>query len=350
MSEPLPNEPLLNELRAAKPVAPPALRERVRLLAAQEPAPEPFLARLARLRPQRRTLLLAAPAAVALALAAGTVIGLTQGDLGLRGDEQSASGRSATLDSASSEAAGDATKESAPATGGTGLVAPSPGELQRFQAELSLRVEDVDALSDATQRAQRIALRYGGSVSSLQYDATPGGSGSAQIALRIPTARVQSALAELSQLGTIVGQRFGIEGLQPTVDDLGRQIAEAEQQVARLVRQLERTGLADEERAALRIQLDDARRRLAELRAQLAATEAEGRTSTIFLTLTTEDVQAIPAGNSRLDDVKDVLVWEGLVLLYLLVITGPFVLLAVLVWLALRLHRRREQARLLERN
>ena len=40
------SEPLLHEIRAAKPLAPSALRERVRALSAQEPAREPFLARL----------------------------------------------------------------------------------------------------------------------------------------------------------------------------------------------------------------------------------------------------------------------------------------------------------------
>ncbi len=346
------SEQLLSELRAAKPAAPPALRERVRALAAQEPAPEPFLARLARLRPTRQALLVAAPATVALALAAGTVIGLTQGDLGLRGDEQAASGGgTATRGAIESAPADDSAKNAAPPIGGgTGLVAPDPGQLQRYQAELSLRVEDVDALSSATQRAQRIALRYGGSVASLQYDAAPGGSGSAQIALRVPTARVQSALAELSQLGTIIGQRFGIEDLQVQADTLQTQLEEVQREIADLNARLGRAGISDAERSVLQSRLASAREQRAALQESLRGTNAEGRTATVFLTLTTEDVQAIPVGNSRLDDVKDVLAWEGLVLLYLAVIAGPFILLGVLVWLALRLLRRREQTRLLAEN
>ena len=39
------SESLLNEIRATKPVAPSALRDRVRALSAAEPAREPFLAR-----------------------------------------------------------------------------------------------------------------------------------------------------------------------------------------------------------------------------------------------------------------------------------------------------------------
>ena len=99
-----------------------------------------------------------------------------------------------------------------------GAVPPAPGQLQRYEAELRLQVDDVEALSSATKRAQRIALAHGGSIASLQYDAPAEGVGAAQITLRIPTAEVQSALAELSALGTIVGQRYGIDDLQQQAD------------------------------------------------------------------------------------------------------------------------------------
>ncbi len=67
------SESLLNEIRAAKPVAPSTLRDRVRALSAEEPAREPFLARL-----RWRQLVLVAPATLVLALSAATVIGLTR--------------------------------------------------------------------------------------------------------------------------------------------------------------------------------------------------------------------------------------------------------------------------------
>jgi hypothetical protein len=48
--------------------------------------------------------------------------------------------------------------------------------------------------------------------------------------------------------------------------------------------------------------------------------------------------------------VKDVLAWEAIALLYGVVVAGPFVVLGILVWLALRWSRRRETSRLLEQN
>jgi hypothetical protein len=68
------------------------------------------------------------------------------------------------------------------------------------------------------------------------------------------------------------------------------------------------------------------------------------------VSLTTEESAATPAGGGRLDGIKDVLVWEAVAALYLLVVAGPILLLGLLVWLAIRWTRRRETARLLEQN
>ena len=124
-------------------------------------------------------------------------------------------------------------------------IAPVPGQLQRFEAELRLRVDDVEALSTATKRAQQIAIQHDGSVASLQYDAPAEGVGGAQITLRIPTARVQSAMSQLSQLGTILGQRYGIEDLQVQSDSLQTQIEQTQRRIAQILTQLESTTLSE---------------------------------------------------------------------------------------------------------
>ena len=247
-----------------------------------------------------------------------------------------------------SEAAPPATKAVGDAD--AGAVAPAPGQLQRFEAELSLRVDDVDALSDATKQAQQIARGHGGTVSSLQYDAPSQGVGTSQITLRIPTAQVEGALAELSQLGTILGQRYGIQDLQQQADSLQTQIEQTQRRIAQILAQLGSPTLSDENRVVLQSRLASNRQKLTDLRAAMRSTRAEAATSTVYVSLTTEEIQASPVGGSRLDDVKDVLAWEAIAALYVLVVVGPFVLLGVLVWLVLRLLRRRETARLLEQN
>jgi hypothetical protein len=348
------SDTLLNEIRATKPEAPSALRERVRALAAQEPARAPFLSTLGR-RFEWKRLVLVAPAALVLAVIAGSVIGLTRDD-SVPGGRELAAGATgtATVESDATKRAFQQNLRALPAPPATAdsaaPVPPVPGQLQRYEAELRLRVDDVEALSTATKRAQQIALQHGGSVASLQYDAPAEGVGAAQITLRVPTARVQSAMTQLSQLGTIVGQRYGIDDLQVQADSLQSQIEAAQRQIAQLVARLGSTTLPAEDRVVLQSRLSNARQKLAGLREGLRGTNAEARTATIYLSLTTEEIQPAAVGGSRLDDVKDVLGWEAIALLYVVVVAGPFVLLGILVWLALRLRRRQVETRLLEQN
>ena len=356
------SETLLNEIRAARPEAPAVLRERVRALSVREPVRDPLLDRIRfTLLTQNlgwRRLVLLAPAAVAVALLAGGVIGLTRGDVGGRESEQAAVAPPASATNSDSLRVAPALPETslaAPsakdAAGGAGsAVTPVPGQLQRFEAELSLQVDDVDALSDATKRAQQIARDHGGSVASLQYDAPSQGVGTAQITLRIPTAKVQGALAELSQLGTILGQRYGIDDLQQQADSLQTQIEQTQRRIAQLLTQLESPSLSAADRVVVQSRLSAARQKLTGLREALRSTRADAATSTVYLTLTTEEIQAAPVGGGRLEDIKDMLAWEAIALLDLVVVVGPFLVLGILVWLALRLRRRHVETRLLEQN
>ena len=347
------SESLLNEIRAAKPVAPSTLRDRVRALSAEEPAREPFLARL-----RWRQLVLVAPATLVLALSAATVIGLTRDDAVIGGGDDriasSGAGEAATtapaFDSAQTQPEGALKGLAAPPDATRSAIPPATGQLQRYEAELRLRVDDVEALSGATKSAQQIALSHGGSIASLQYDAPSEGIGSAQITLRVPISKVQSAMTQLSALGTIVGQRYGIEdlpgaGRQPPVADRGDAAADRG-----ILGQLESTTLSDANRAVLKSRLANARTKLKGLREGLAGTRAEAKTATIYLSLTTEKIEPGAVGGGPLDNIKDVLAWEAIGLLYFAVVAGPFIILGLLIWLALRFRRKQVTTRLLEQN
>src|SRR5918994_1350510 len=277
------SDTLLNEIRATRPEAPSALRERVRALSVEEPTRESSLERFRFTWGWRRTVL-AVPATLVVALLAAGVIGLSRdgsSDQAVSGDADANALESFGADAAQAEAASPpSTRALAPTTKDSGAeggtVAPAPGQLQRFEAELSLRVDDVGALSDATKQAQR--------------------------------------------------------------------------RIAQILAQLGNPSLADENRVVLQSRLASNREKLTGLREAMKSTRADAATSTVYLTLTTEEIQATPVGGSRLDDVKDVLAWEAIALLYVLVVAGPFVIIGVLVWLLIRLLRRRETARLLEQN
>ena len=341
-----PSETLLKELRAAKPAAPPALRERVRTIAAQEPERESFLRRLS----LRRFVLVATPATAVVALVAAGVIGLTRPDTG---DEQLA-GRGVpasepeTLEAATGEAAPAQEDSATPAPPSAGVLPPTEGRLQRYDAQLQLRVDGIDELSSATQQAMRITRSLGGNVASVSYDAPSQGIGSAQLTLRVPVARVQQAIVQLSGLGTILSQRYGIEDLQPAADELAKQIEETQARIAQTREQLRNPDLRPAERAVLQARLAEAQRQLRDLRAGLTNVRDEARLATIQLGLTTEEILPVPEEKEgALDRVVDILRWEAIALLYVAVVAGPFVLVGLAVWLLLRLRRRREEARLL---
>src|SRR5687767_131121 len=104
-----PSETLERELRAAKPVAPAALRERIRTIAAEEPRRETFLQRLS----LRRLVLVAAPATVVVALIAAGVIGLSGFGTGTDGSGTFADGGGS--DAAATKTFDSLTREAAPA-------------------------------------------------------------------------------------------------------------------------------------------------------------------------------------------------------------------------------------------
>ncbi len=343
-----PSETLERDLRAARPVAPAALRERVRTIAAQEPEREPFLRRLS----LRRFVLVATPATVVVALVTAGVIVLTRpetsGETAAVGGEPARTSP-ATLESSTRDAAPAQEDEESATPPSAGALPPTQGRLQRYDAQLQLQVDGIDELSRATQQAMRITRSLGGSVSSVSYDAPSQGVGSAQLTLRVPVERVQSAIVQLSGLGTILGQRYGIEDLQPAADDLTKQIEQTQARIAQLQESLRNPNRTAAERAVLQARLSDARRQLRDLRAALTSTRAEARFATIQLGLTTEEILPTPVEDDEgaLDGVVDVLRWEALALLYVLVVAGPFVVVGVAVWFLLRLRRRREEARLL---
>jgi hypothetical protein len=342
---------LISELQTARPVAGHALRERVRSIAESAPEPRPSLA--ARLS-LRRISLVAVPAAAALAIAGAGAIGIARSDDVAR-DSVSSPLTTQTEDaSRSKESAAEPSlglASPAPAqTVSPGALPPSTTRPQRYAAELTLEVAGADELSRATQRALSVTRSLGGYVVETSFD-TQGDSGTSSLVLRVPTAKVQEAIVRISELGTIVSQRVSIEDLGAQIDELGRQEAVLAGEIARLEKQLARDDLTPEERAVYRARLVEARSELAQVRAAQAQAREEARFATVSLALRTEEGAAVPATPSRIDTALDeaasILAWEGIAVLYALVIAGPFVLIGVGLWLAARTRRRRDDERLL---
>ena len=328
----------IHELRASRPSAPLELRTRVREIASAQPKPAPW----AHWRfPVRRGVLVAVPAAVALSFATAGVIGLASSDA----PSTEALRQSGAADTTSTAEAG---KAPAPPQD-TATTLGAADRAQRVSATLTVEVSDSDAVSRAAQDALDLTRSLGGFVVSSTV--ATGEEGSASITVRVPVAKVQDAITGLSDLGRIVAQQVAIDDLQSTLDELEKREATARSEIARIRARLRTETLDAQTEAVLRAKLQTLRAELADLRTGISSTEAEAQMSTIQLTVVTPGAFGAVAPPSRIDRAIDgalnVLVWEGVIALGMLIVFAPFALVALAAWLGRRLYRRHEEERLL---
>jgi hypothetical protein len=347
-------EELASELRASRPVAPERLRSRVEALARVEP--ERRREWSLRLPSRRLALGLVALAILGSFIAAG-VTGL-DGSAGKRKvvgkavESSGAAGQARTPTTAGEPLRLGAPQASTHQKGRPADLAPARARLQRYDATVRLRVKDVDALSDATKRAMSITHALGGYVASVGYSTRAGRRGGATLVLRVPIEKVQSALADLTALGTILRQRTAILDVTRRADKEARQLTKLERDLARVESQLASGSLSGEERAQLERRAERDRVALKTLRVKHARLLRSADLARIILTLTTPTKQTSASSgrfDKTLDDAGAVLVRELEILLYALVVAGPLLALGGAAIAVGRAQRRRSDRRLLER-
>ena len=346
---------LVAELRSVPVAAPEALRARVRALGEPE-APASLRDRLATIR-WRRAVLVATPVCVAALLSVAIV----------RGFISSSSPRPEAATTVSRDAAARAKTPPASLV----PVAPAPvwgttttprgvvsagvggGRPVDYDASLRVRVRDLDTLSDRTAEAMQIARSLGGYVDSVQQSTTRGRPGEADLVLRVPVARVETALIRLSALGTVVDQHLSIVDLKQTLDQQRRRISNLRVEIARLVEALRNPALAADVRIRLQLRLQEARQELSRLTGANRATRREAALSQISLTLTTQRAAGAVTKDhqGRLERAArgagSFLAAAGAVLLFLLIVVSPLLVVAAAWFYGQRAYRRREERRLL---
>ncbi|MDQ2983638.1 MAG: DUF4349 domain-containing protein [Actinomycetota bacterium] len=324
---------LIDELRAAKPVAPPELRERVREIA-QRPEKRRVQLKL------RRVAFATVPAALAVAVAVAVVHGLADS-----GPVKKAA-RGPTTTNLQPARVRTAVGEAAIPVPSQAL-APDARRLQQFNIRLRVRVASVETLSDRTQKAMRTTRRLGGFVARANFNAPTSKRGESYLVVMVPVDRLQEALARFSRLGSIVAQHVAIKDVQKRAGEESSTVSRLERRVARLEREFSQNPTVGVER-----QLGKARRLLASAKRTRAATVRRAEFARIALTLTTKKRAAAAAHSSRLDrtlgDAAGILALEAQVLLFGLVVGGPLLLLGAAGMVLVRGHARREEERLLE--
>jgi hypothetical protein len=327
--------PIVLELRAAKPAPSADTRERVRALG--EPAPR-------RLALQRPSVLRAALVVVPTALAAAIAVAVVHGVLNAGAPHRVAVApqrhgeivghRAAARLKTARRALQTVPLERTP-------IAPAAGRLQKYEASMRIRVGSVDELSRATQRSIRLTRNLGGFVGSVGYGSHSGDRGGATLVLRVPIDRIQDAIAQLSQLGTILQQRVKVIDVQQRAGQQARVIARLRATITRL-----------EHNGTDAAQLARDRTLLAVLERRQARFVREASFARIALVLTTKQKSAAPAHAGRLHrtlgDAGSVLAREGEIALFALIVLAPFALLGAAAVAAARWRGHRETDRLLE--
>ncbi|HZT84436.1 MAG TPA: DUF4349 domain-containing protein [Gaiellaceae bacterium] len=205
-------------------------------------------------------------------------------------------------------------------------------------------------LSEATNAASQIVGSFGGYAQSVRFESSRQGYGSAFLALRVPVQKAQAAIAKLSTLGRLLSQQVSTQDLQTKLTHENSGIGSLRSAIAVYEQALQSGTLSATERVTIEIRLNNARRALAQLRHARNGTLAAGETADISLVLTTQSHAVVVPhhhGRSRfgrlLGSAAHYLAWEGIIVLYALVVISPLIVLGGLAWLLLRERRRREE-------
>jgi hypothetical protein len=354
-------EELVGELRALPTAAPEHLRERVRALG--EPTAAPTLLERLLVFPWRRSLLVLAPACVLALVTAAVIHGVVSSDeqrVSLPGKAVGAEAGAVRRQPLQGQASGDKHFDAAttppPFASPLSLpsASPTPGRYQDYEAWMTVRVKDLDALSDRTNEAMRVVRSYGGYVVSLEQSTARGRPGQADLVVRVPVARVEDALMRLAGLGTVVDRHLSIRDLQRAVEQQRARILQLKLFIARATETLKGSLPADV-RLRLQLQLEQARRNLSRTTNANKATLREASLSRISLTLTTQTVVPVTKkeGMGRFEraarDAGSFLAGAGAVMLFLLIVLSPLIVLVIGSLWGARAYRRREERRLLAR-
>jgi hypothetical protein len=366
LDDPIRMAAVLDELRARKAEPSAGLRARVTEVLVVPDAPR----RRRRLRPTRR--LVGASALIgACALVLVVALSLSQG-----GSPQAVSDLSGTTD-LQRAATGAVPVAAAPFTSsnnggfagaaGAGnappptqqhaaiVPAPSGTRLQDYQAAMQLRVSGTRRLSQVTQRTISLTRGFNGYVTFSNVELRGARSGTAQIDVRVPIARVQDAIARFSSLGTITGQHVAVTDLQAGYDAAEARIESLRHSLALIEIRLAAPKLTPEQHVALLAQRARAQHALAGARETSQGLAQRGAYARIDLSFATGARVApiVPKHAGRLEHAVrragGLLETIAIGALFVAILGVPVLLVVALVLLALRTQRRRGERALLER-
>jgi uncharacterized protein DUF4349 len=275
---------LVRDVRADAPAMAPAFRARL------DDRVERGFPKPTRSRPRRNLVPALAVAGCVLAtLVAVVLVGGGSGD-----DSASSTPAVSAQSGREQQAQGDA----ASGAGGSGAAAPSTAAAPRTR-----RVERTTRLALATTDVQRTAddvvsatQSVGGFVQSSQV-ATTNGRGSASFTLRVPSARLDDAVARLSKLGHVRSLEQSAQDITGAYDSAAARLAEARAERRGLLRALAKATTA-QEISSLRARIADNRRELQRYQREFESVRNRANFATVEVDVTssTRKGEPVPGG------------------------------------------------------
>jgi acetolactate synthase regulatory subunit len=288
---------------------------------------------------------------------------------GSEGGGSSEAGGVATAPDAARESADEDSAAIAPAPQSSDSIAPAPpldpgaggadpgrlGGTRRVErsADLTLntRPADVQAVSD---RVVRTVQALGGVVASSRVSTSPDG-GEATFDLRVPTARLDRTLRDLSKLAEVAALSQAADDITGAFTSAQDRLKDARDERAALLRALGRA-TTDRQVSSLRARIADSRRRISRAEADIRRLRNRTDTATVAVSVLgvegnadeKEDGGGAWTPGDALDDALRVLEVAAGVAVVALAVLVPLGLLGLLVLLASRVARRRARERALD--
>jgi hypothetical protein len=250
------------------------------------------------------------------------------------------------------EAATPAPASAAPSAARAKAIGPSVGGLaaeRKVQRGATISLQTPDDRFDATTDAVNTTVaRFGGIVASSQISASDAVGGEATFDLRIPTARLDRALAALSKLGHVTERSQSLDDITGSLQSAQERLTDVRAERRGLLRALERA-TTQQQIESLKAQLRSVGSRISGLKGQLASLRRRADLATVSLTVrgggesgATDGGGRWTPGDAAGDAVRVLEVLAGVALVGLAILV-PGVLIAVAIALVLRLGRRRRR-------
>lgn len=247
-------------------------------------------------------------------------------------------------------AGGGAGAQGAPDSAGATTLAAPPGVGSTLIGPKVVRNADIDvevargAFLRAWERANAIAGRHGGVVTSSQTEQVGGRVARGALTIRVPSNKLEAALTDLRRIGTVTREGANAEDISSAFVDVDARLRALEAQETQLLEILRRaTNISDV--LEVRTRLAEVRGEIESLKAQKAQMQQQVDMATISASIHEPGAEGSTEPPGPLGDAWDAgLRTAARTLAGLLVVLGvllPLALVAALIWGGVRIARRR---------